>query len=160
MNDFNLIKCNLWCVNPLGCKHCYDKNLIILDDFANFLYLTPADKLIIEQIPERVPKIKMLKRKYETPPVVNIIDKTVKRSKLGRKICDHEKCYSKCKICNPSCVCEHGNIKYTCNKGCLCEHRRLKDKCDICIKIRRDSLDKEDKLLSSTPCSQSIVVNK
>jgi hypothetical protein len=162
MNDFDLIKCNSWCVNPLGCTHCHDKNLIILDDFANFLYLTPVDKLIIEQIPERVPNIKILKRKYETiqPPVVNIIGKKVKRFKLGRKMCSHEKCYSKCKICNPSCVCEHGNIKYTCNKGCLCKHRRLKDKCDKCIKIRKDFLYKEDMLRSLIPCDQPIVANK
>ena len=153
--------CLGYCVNPNGCDYCFNRNLILLEDFEYFfnnfdketyeedkdikklftnpLYTSAEGALAATSLPGNIEPIKLVKENRKR--------KLSSDSKSNKRRCkEHNKFYSKCRICNPKCICEHGNIKYTCKEGCLCVHKRLKDKCDICIKNRNlKEICKEDK---------------
>ena len=135
-----LNNCLGFCVNPGGCNYCFIK------DFEKFFneynpenfYLDPLilDTMFLKKVPEE--KIK-INSDFENKDVSK------------RKRCkEHKRCYSKCKICNPNCMCKHGNIKYTCKEGCLCKHKRLKFKCDLCISAE-GALSQNTNLLLAAP---------
>ena len=119
--DFNI----LTSVNPIGCN----ENLFDLFSKNYEFYPAPSDRTP-QGNSKRYLDAKQRKRK--------IIKSEVSEKKKKKRGCiAHKQFYSKCKVCNPKCMCIHGNLKYTCKDGCLCIHKRLKDKCDKCIAIRK-----------------------